>query len=355
MQLLSSFEVCAVNQSNFVLWICFFAPFGWVHHHHGCTDKNPVWKYIPFVEDLLSWEWVWNPSSPIQCDHHHQPWVWWRVTIKQFFLQNVWTVMTGLHVYAVGSSGPCSRALASLGSRDSEPTAATGQFSGKQQQQVFVSFIIENVGEMNRNKSFFFCCTCLSFVQNQLHHGSCLFMKWSFKVVVSPISLWAGSLIDMYTTCGGCSTRYPYTMQLLGWPCYFDSMGSACINTPTSKHYVYGWSWLMPAIYTTNMIKTMSCEPTVAMWRTLPSACRIHGDVEMGIQSTNQFLKVDPGNDTGSFTFIQHLCCCWLGGIPCKKLAPEKGKMWRNRQFVADGPTGKLQQMIRVQSAEIPA
>jgi hypothetical protein len=98
-----------------------------------------------------------------------------------------------------------------------------------------------------------------------------------------------------------------------------------------------------------NMIKTMSCEPTVAVWRTLLGACSIHGDVEMGTHTTNRFLEVGPGNDTGSFTFIQHLCYCWHGGIPCKKSAPEKGKMWRNRQFVADGPTGKLEQMIRVQ------
>jgi hypothetical protein len=92
-----------------------------------------------------------------------------------------------------------------------------------------------------------------------LHHGSCLFMKWSFKVVVSPIHLWAGSLIDMYTTCGECPTRCPYTMQLLGWPCYFDSMGSACIIAPTSKHYVYVWSWLVPAIYTMQTIWSRQC------------------------------------------------------------------------------------------------
>jgi hypothetical protein len=62
--------------------------------------------------------------------------------------------MTGLLVYAAGSSGPCSRAWNSLGSRDSEPTAAAGQFSGKQQQQVFVFFMI--VGEINGNKEFGF-------------------------------------------------------------------------------------------------------------------------------------------------------------------------------------------------------
>lgn len=132
---------------------------------------------------------------------------------------------------------------------------------------------------------------------------------------------------------------------------YLDSMGSACSITPTSKH------WLVPAICTRQTIwsRQMSCEPTVAMWRTLLSACRTHGDVEMGAHTTNRFLQVDSGNATGCFTFIQHLCWCWLVGIQCKKWAPEKGKIWRNRQFVADGPTGRLQQMIRVQSAEIPA
>jgi ferredoxin len=57
-------------------------------------------------------------------------------------------------------------------------------------------------------------------VWNRLHHGSCLFMIWLFKVVVSPISLWAGSLIDMCAKCGECSTRCPNTIQLLGWPCW---------------------------------------------------------------------------------------------------------------------------------------
>jgi hypothetical protein len=74
---------------------------------------------------------------------------------NKFFLQNVWAVLTGLHVYVAGSSGPYSRASASLGSRDSEPTAATGQLSGKQQQQVFVSFTIENVGDEQKQIIFF--------------------------------------------------------------------------------------------------------------------------------------------------------------------------------------------------------
>jgi hypothetical protein len=126
-------------------------------------------------------------------------------------------------------------------------------------------------------------------------------------------------------------------------------MGSACNITPTSKYYVYVWSWLVLVIYTRQMI---SSEPTVAMRRTLLSACRIHGDAEMGAQ---QHKAIPWGGPWKSFPLIQHLCCCWLGEIQCKKSAPEKGKMWRNKQFVADGPTGKLQQIIRVQSAEIPA
>lgn len=195
MQLLPSFEVSAVNQSNFVLWMCFFAPFGWVHHHHGCTDKNPVWKCIPFVEDYLSWQWVWNPSSPIQRDdhhHHHHPWEWWRVTIKQFFLQDAWTVMTGLPVYEAGSSGPCSRVLASLGSIDSEPTAAAGQFSGKQQQQVFVFFIIEILERWTGNEAFFVLLHLPELCVESIASWKLSVQKWS--LVVSPISLCAGRM-----------------------------------------------------------------------------------------------------------------------------------------------------------------
>lgn len=42
-------------------------------------------------------------------------------------------------------------------------------------------------------------------------------------------------------------TCYPAGLVYKGLH-YFDSMGSACSIAPTSKHYVYVWSWLVPAI-----------------------------------------------------------------------------------------------------------
>jgi hypothetical protein len=116
-------------------------------------------------------------------------------------------------MYVAGSSGPCSRALASLGSRDSEPTAAAGQFSGKQQQQVFVFFMIENVGEMNGNESFFFLLHLPELCVKLIASWKLSVPEMIIQSGLSPISLWAGSLINMYAKCGECSTRCPYTMQ----------------------------------------------------------------------------------------------------------------------------------------------
>jgi pentatricopeptide repeat protein len=39
-----------------------------------------------------------------------------------------------------------------------------------------------------------------------------------------------------------------------------------------------------------DLIKTMPCEPNVAVWNALLGACRIHGDVEMGERVVKRVL-----------------------------------------------------------------
>jgi len=48
-----------------------------------------------------------------------------------------------------------------------------------------------------------------------------------------------------------------------------------------------------------NMIKAMSCEPHVGVWRALLGACKIHGNVEMGEHVAKQVLELESENAAG--------------------------------------------------------
>jgi hypothetical protein len=41
-----------------------------------------------------------------------------------------------------------------------------------------------------------------------------------------------------------------------------------------------------------NMMKAMPCKPNVAVWMALLSACRIHGNVQMGEHIAKQVLEL---------------------------------------------------------------
>jgi pentatricopeptide repeat protein len=47
------------------------------------------------------------------------------------------------------------------------------------------------------------------------------------------------------------------------------------------------------------LIKTMSCEPDVALWMTLLGASRVHRNVEVGERIAKKVLELDPGNTSG--------------------------------------------------------
>ncbi len=55
---------------------------------------------------------------------------------------------------------------------------------------------------------------------------------------------------------------------------------------------------LWPVREAEDLIKTMSCEPNIAVCMALVRVCRVHGDVEIGEWIIKQVLELDPGNAT---------------------------------------------------------
>ncbi|KAH9530503.1 hypothetical protein CY35_20G006400 [Sphagnum magellanicum] len=55
-----------------------------------------------------------------------------------------------------------------------------------------------------------------------------------------------------------------------------------------------------------NMIQVMPCKPNAAIWTALLSACRIHGNVEMGEHMAKRVLELEPKNAAG-FVLLSNL------------------------------------------------
>ncbi|CAM6018630.1 unnamed protein product, partial [Sphagnum balticum] len=84
--------------------------------------------------------------------------------------------------------------------------------------------------------------------------------------------------------------------------CYFDSMNLVYRICPTVEHYTCMVDILGRAGYlheAEDMIKTMTGEPSIAVWMALLGACRIHGDTEVGECIAKRVLEIDPGNFAG--------------------------------------------------------
>jgi pentatricopeptide repeat protein len=84
--------------------------------------------------------------------------------------------------------------------------------------------------------------------------------------------------------------------------CYFDSMNLVYRICPTVEHYTCMVDILGRAGYlheAEDMIKTMTGEPSIAVWMALLGACRIHGEAEVGERIAKRVLEIDPGNFAG--------------------------------------------------------
>ncbi|CAM6030174.1 unnamed protein product [Sphagnum balticum] len=83
---------------------------------------------------------------------------------------------------------------------------------------------------------------------------------------------------------------------------YIESMGFVYSCPATLKHYSCTVDLLGRAGYleeAEELIKTMSCEPDVALWMTLLGASRVHRNVEVGERIAKKVLELDPGNTSG--------------------------------------------------------
>ncbi|CAK9875983.1 unnamed protein product [Sphagnum jensenii] len=84
--------------------------------------------------------------------------------------------------------------------------------------------------------------------------------------------------------------------------CYFDSISLVYGIPAAVEHYtcmvdLLGLAGHLQAAE--DMIKTMSCEPSAAVWRALLGTCRTHGDVEMGEHIAKRVIELEPENAAG--------------------------------------------------------
>jgi len=83
---------------------------------------------------------------------------------------------------------------------------------------------------------------------------------------------------------------------------YFSLMASDYNKSVNQEHYacmvdILGCSGLLGEAE--DLIKTMACEPSAAVWMALLGACRVHGDVEKAEQILKKVLELDPENAAG--------------------------------------------------------
>jgi pentatricopeptide repeat protein len=83
---------------------------------------------------------------------------------------------------------------------------------------------------------------------------------------------------------------------------YFGSMSSVYRISPTVEHCVCMVDLLGHAgrlQEAEDLINTISCEPNAAVWMALLSACRVHGNMEMGERIAKRVLELDPQSAAG--------------------------------------------------------
>jgi pentatricopeptide repeat protein len=84
--------------------------------------------------------------------------------------------------------------------------------------------------------------------------------------------------------------------------CYYLSMSIIYKISAKLEHYTCMVDLLGRAGHlqeAENMIKVMPCNPNMAVWMALLSACRIHGNVEMAEYVAKQVLGLEPENAAG--------------------------------------------------------
>lgn len=117
---------------------------------------------------------------------------------------------------------------------------------------------------------------------------------------------------------------------------YFDRMRDRFLIQPKIEHYgtmvdLLGRAGLLEEAY--SMIKAMQMEPDVVIWRALLSACRIHGNKELGEFAIANISRLE----SGDFVLLSNMYCSlknWHGAERVRHrmkmggVRKKRGKSW---------------------------
>lgn len=111
---------------------------------------------------------------------------------------------------------------------------------------------------------------------------------------------------------------------------YFYSMSRDHSITPRIDHYACMVDLLGRAGHLNeaeDFITSMPCEPGILVWQTLLGACRIHGNVELGVRAAEHLLDLDP-KDVATYVLLSNIYAAagrWDDRAKVRKTMKDRG------------------------------
>lgn len=123
---------------------------------------------------------------------------------------------------------------------------------------------------------------------------------------------------------------------------FFNLMQHKYRVEPNIKHYgcmvdMLGRAGLLKEAF--EFIDTMKCEPNSVIWRTLLSACRVHGEIELAKHANRQLLKAR-NDESGDYVLLSNIYASvgeWFGSEKMRKLMDDSGVNKEAGQTFVDG------------------
>ncbi|EEF30114.1 pentatricopeptide repeat-containing protein, putative [Ricinus communis] len=140
-----------------------------------------------------------------------------------------------------------------------------------------------------------------------LQHGQ-QFHNHIIKTGLDSHPFTTNSLIDMYAKCGSLEDARKAFGHVKDGLHYFESMPKFSIK-PGTEHYACVVSLLGRSgkLYEAKeFIEKMPTEPEAVVWRSLLSACRVSGNVELGKYAAEKAISID-STDSGSYTLLSNI------------------------------------------------
>ncbi|XP_054796947.1 pentatricopeptide repeat-containing protein At4g33990-like [Prosopis cineraria] len=111
---------------------------------------------------------------------------------------------------------------------------------------------------------------------------------------------------------------------------YFDIMQKEYGIMPNLKHYgcmvdLLGRAGHLEKAY--NLVSNMPLKPDASIWGALLAACRVHGNVALGILASNRLFEIDPEN-VGYYVLLSNIYAKvgkWEGAVKVRSLARDRG------------------------------